>query len=145
MTILEISEQLRTGRLTCTALTKACLAAIAENDQSGRGLNSVAEIDPDVLFAAHETGALAVKLNRIKPVDEEAVDAVLSCERVLFFEEGIRSGGVGEKFALMLLERGFKGTFRLIAVPDCFVAQASTAEQLRQFGLDRESILDALR
>ena len=70
---------------------------------------------------------------------------MLSCERVLFFEEGIRSGGVGEKFALMLLERGFKGTFRLVAVPDCFVAQASTAEQLRQFGLDRESILDALR
>lgn len=54
MTILELSEQLRTGRLTCTALTKACLAAIAENDQSGRGLNSVAEIDPDALFAARQ-------------------------------------------------------------------------------------------
>ena len=52
MTILELSEELRTGRLTCTALTKACLAAIAEHDQSGRGLNTVAELDPDVLFNA---------------------------------------------------------------------------------------------
>lgn len=54
MTILELSEELRAGRLTCTALTKACLAAIAENDQSGRGLNSVAEIDPDALFYARQ-------------------------------------------------------------------------------------------
>ena len=52
MTILELSEQLRDGRLTCTALTKACLRAIADNDQGGRKLNSVAELDPDVLFNA---------------------------------------------------------------------------------------------
>lgn len=54
MTILEISEELRAGRMTCTGLAKACLAAIAENDQSGLGLNSVAEIDPDVLFHARK-------------------------------------------------------------------------------------------
>ncbi len=54
MTILELSEELKAGRLTCTGLAKACLAAIAENDQSGRKLNSVAEIDPDVLFHARK-------------------------------------------------------------------------------------------
>ena len=88
---------------------------------------------------------LAVKLNRIKPLDPAAINAVTGCARVFFFEEGVRSGGIGESFALSLLERGFKGVFRLVAVPDCFVPQASTADQLRQFGLDRDSIRETIR
>ena len=81
-----------------------------------------------------------VKLGRIRPIDPQAVEAVLRCRRVFFFEEGVRSGGVGEAFALMLLERGFAGQFSLTAVPDCFVPQASVASQLRRFGLDADSI-----
>ncbi|MBR5619826.1 MAG: 1-deoxy-D-xylulose-5-phosphate synthase, partial [Clostridia bacterium] len=81
-----------------------------------------------------------VKLGRIKPVDPAAVEAVLRCGAVYFFEEGVRSGGVGEAFALQLLERGFAGKFSLTAVPDCFVAQASVDAQRRRYGLDTESI-----
>ena len=81
-----------------------------------------------------------VKLGRIKPVDPAAVEAVLRCGAVYFFEEGVRSGGVGEAFALQLLERGFAGKYSLTAVPDCFVAQASVDAQLRRYGLDTESI-----
>lgn len=80
------------------------------------------------------------KLGRIRPIDPQAVEAVLRCRRVFFFEEGVRSGGIGEAFALMLLERGFAGQFSLTAVPDCFVPQASVDSQLRRFGLDADSI-----
>ncbi|MBQ7543118.1 MAG: 1-deoxy-D-xylulose-5-phosphate synthase [Clostridia bacterium] len=81
-----------------------------------------------------------LKLGRIKPIDPQAVDAVLGCEKIFFFEEGVRSGGIGESFALMLLERGFKGTYSLTAAPDCFVPQASVSAQLRRYGLDTQSI-----
>ena len=52
MNIRELSEQLRSGKLTCMDLAEACLRAIAKNDRAGNGLNSVAELDPNVLFSA---------------------------------------------------------------------------------------------
>lgn len=90
--------------------------------------------------AAQGLPVRVVKLGRIKPIDPAAVEAVLACKNVFFFEEGVRSGGIGEAFALQLLERGFKGNYSLTAVPDCFVAQASVDAQLRRYGLDAQSI-----
>ena len=115
------------------------------DESASTAVVSYGRVSADALFASREAGALAVKLNRIKPLDPAAINAVTGCARVFFFEEGVRSGGIGESFALSLLERGFKGVFRLVAVPDCFVPQASTADQLRQFGLDRDSIRETIR
>lgn len=84
--------------------------------------------------------AKLIKLNKIKPVPEDAVNSVLNYGSVFFFEEGVRSAGVGEKTALMLLEKGFKGIFELTAVNDCFVSQASVASQLRKYRLDAAGI-----
>ena len=81
-----------------------------------------------------------LKLGRIRPVDPDAVQTALESEKVFFFEEGVRSGGVGEAFALSLLERGFQGTYDLTAVPDCFVPQATVKAQLAKYGLDEASI-----
>ncbi len=52
MTIQQLSQAAAEGRRSCEELTKACLRAIAANDQTGRNLNTVAEIDPDALFHA---------------------------------------------------------------------------------------------
>lgn len=79
-------------------------------------------------------------LNQIRPLPEEALALMQQAKHVFFFEEGLRSGGVGEQTALRLLEAGFGGSYHLTAVPDVFVAQATVAEQLRRFGLDAESM-----
>ncbi len=81
-----------------------------------------------------------VKLNKIKPVDPEAVAAAAACSRVFFFEESERSGGVGEIFSLLLEERGYRGDYVLTAVPDEFVAQASPAAQLHKYRLDADGV-----
>lgn len=52
MKLAELSRGIADGRWSCRKLTACCLEAIAENDQSGRKLNTVAEIDPDVWFRA---------------------------------------------------------------------------------------------
>ena len=93
-----------------------------------------------VCRAANGLAVRVLKLDRIQPIDPEAVQAVLDSRKVFFFEEGVRTGGVGERFALALLEQGFGGRFDLTAVPDCFVPQASVSSQSRQFGLDEASI-----
>ena len=81
-----------------------------------------------------------LKLNRIKPVDEAAYDVALKAKHILFVEEGVRSGGVGEKFAATLLQNGYNGTYDISAVDDCFVKQAKINELYKQFGFDSESI-----
>lgn len=83
-----------------------------------------------------------LKLNRIKPIDINAISEVLGSDSIFFFEEGIRSGGAGEAFALRLIENGFKGQYKLQAIDDCFVAHASTLEQIKHFGLDVASMVN---
>lgn len=77
-----------------------------------------------------------IKLTRIVPLPAEAVLEAMKSEMVFFFEEGIRSGGIGEKFSSALMEKGFRGRFFLTAVDNCFVRHAPVAELLSEFGLD---------
>lgn len=87
---------------------------------------------------------LLISLNRIKPLPEDAIDIMEKTEKVFFFEEGIRSGGIGERTALRLLERGYKGAFSLTAVNDRFVSQASVDELLHDYGLDTDGIVSKI-
>ncbi len=82
-----------------------------------------------------------MKLNIIKPIDENSVKEAAKVKNLYFFEEGIESGGVGEKFALELLRSGFKGNFTLRGVNDEYVAQSSVEEQIRKYGLDCDSMV----
>ena len=43
----------------------------------------------------HNVKVKVLKLNRIKPIDENAVDIVLQSKHIFFYEEGVRSGGIG--------------------------------------------------
>lgn len=88
------------------------------------------------------TGVL--KLNRIIPMDIEAVKSVLSAKQIFFFEEGIRSGGIGERFGELLLENGFKGAYTLTAVPDEFVVHAPVSSQMKRYKLDAEGMLSVI-
>lgn len=80
-----------------------------------------------------------IKLNRIRPIPQEAVSDAAGYSRCYFFEEGIRSGGVGEGFGLSLFEAGFRGKFSLTAI-DGYVQQAKVDSALKKLGLDDEGI-----
>ncbi len=89
-------------------------------------------------------GTGLIKLTRIHPLPPEAVEIASSCRAVLFYEEAGRSGGIGERFATALCERGFAGVFRHFAV-DGFAAQGTVAEQRRRYGLDSAGMREQLR
>lgn len=86
-----------------------------------------------------------IKLNRIKPLPEKAVDAALGCKKVLFFEEGMRSGGIGEKFGCDLLLKGYEGKYRLTAVEDEFVAHASVASLMEKYSMSPSAMARILK
>ena len=95
-------------------------------------------------LSAQNINVLLISLNRIKPLPENAVDIMFAMKKVFFFEEGIRSGGIGEKTGFRLLERGYKGAFSLTAVNDRFVSQATVGELLHEYGLDAERIVNKI-
>ena len=83
----------------------------------------------------------AIKLNKIKPLNSEIAEYLKNTKKIYFFEEGIKSGGVGEAFALLLTENNIYAEYKHIAVNDEFVKQASVERQFIMYGLDKESII----
>lgn len=85
-----------------------------------------------------------IKLNRIKPIDDGAVTAVLNCSNVFFYEEGELSGGIGESFNYLLSESGYKGGYFIRAVEDRYVKHSTAKILLKEYGFDRESIVNRI-
>lgn len=92
----------------------------------------------------HDIKARVLKLNRIKPIDPEALKEVMNAKHIFFYEEGVRSGGIGEKFAAELLQHGYRGSYDITAVEDCFVKQAKVPELIKQYKFDSESMVNKI-
>ncbi len=86
-----------------------------------------------------------VKLNRVVPIDKDAVKAAASSERLYFFEEGYTVGGIGEGFLSMLMVEGFKGKASLHAIDSGFVSHGPMLEVLRKLGLTGDKIAEQIR
>lgn len=86
-----------------------------------------------------------VKLNRIKPVDAEAIEIISQSKNVYFFEEGVKIGGIGETLLSQLNEFGFNGKYTHIAVNDEFVSHAPVSSLLKKYGLDSESMIRIIK
>ncbi len=96
----------------------------------------------NVYEAIGDTNTFAIKLNRIKPINPNVLDLLKNVKTVYFFEEGIKSGGVGECLGSMLAESDVTAKFRHICIEDEFIKQASVESQLKKYRLDKESIID---
>jgi 1-deoxy-D-xylulose-5-phosphate synthase len=75
-----------------------------------------------------------LKLNRIFPIDSEAVRNVLNAKTVFFFEEGIAQGGIGECFSYLLSQASYTGEFYLRAI-NGFVMHETMLQALEELGL----------
>ncbi len=83
-----------------------------------------------------------VSLNKIKPIPQEAVEIALKYNHIYFYEEAVYSGSIGQSFADNLYKCKYKGEYEHIAVTDMFVPHASVKNLLKQFNLDRDSIIE---
>ena len=86
-----------------------------------------------------------LKLNIIVPIPEESIEAIKNVKKVFFFEEGVKSGGVGESFASVVLENKLSPEFILTAFPDCFVKQGKTDSILKQYNLDSDGMYNTVK
>ena len=85
-----------------------------------------------------------IKLNKIFPISNELIEKISQYKNVHFFEEGIRSGGVGEHIGNRLAEIGFSGRYTLHAV-EGFVPAATVSKTIKKYGLDSASMRKILK
>ena len=80
-------------------------------------------------------------LNKIKPFPIEALEIAKDYNVVLFYEESVKSGSIGESFADNLLNIRFKNRYMHVAVNDEFVPHASIQSLMKKYKLDVDSIV----
>jgi len=95
-------------------------------------------------FVRDIDGTDSMILLKIFPISPEAVEAAAGYSKVYFFEEGMKSGGIAEKFLCSLYEYGFRGEYSITAVNGA-VGAADIETQLSEAGMDRESIIRKVR
>jgi 1-deoxy-D-xylulose-5-phosphate synthase len=87
---------------------------------------------------------MTLKLTKIKPIDKDAVTILLGKKEIFFFEEGVKSGSVGERLALILKEQGYEGEYTLTAVNDSFVPHAPVKSLLKRYKLDTDGMCEII-
>lgn len=102
----------------------------------GRMIGNVMEA-----IAAGKTPCKTLLLERIFPIPEGAVLEAMSHKRVLFVEEGAKTGGLGEQFGMKLLERGFPGKYRVQAANHAIVPQGNLEQCFQYTGLSVEALV----
>ena len=111
---------------------------------SATAIVSFGRLSYDAYNAADQTGVTFIKLNRVYPFTDELISLLLGFKKICIFEEGIRSGGIGEKIMSQLCEHGFSGSVTINAVNDEFVKCASVASQLKRLSLDKDAMIGVI-
>ncbi len=147
--------------LVCIRYPRGSMPDFAENLSTGEDYDLIGESVYDTVFVTYGKEFFEVmkavseltknghnlnilKLNKIIPLNLNAVLSVINTRNIYFFEEGVKGGGIGEKFASLLIENGYRGSYHHIAVNDEFVPHSTVSRQYERYKLDSESIISMI-
>ncbi len=85
-----------------------------------------------------------LKINRIKPLDQNCVKFASSFKKVFFFEESMKCGGIGEHFNYCLTNYKYSGSYILTAINDMFIQHAPVKEILNNLKLDNMGMVEVI-
>lgn len=80
----------------------------------------------------------------INPLSKALISQLSSYHCILFAEEGIGQGGIGEHLALKIYTNGYRGDYIHVAVPENSVEHAEVSELRAMFGLDARGLCNRL-
>ncbi len=112
------------------------------NGNGKRAIVTYGRLFSEALETALKTDVNIVKLNKIYPLSEDLINTLLKLEEIFVFEETVKSGGIGEHLSARLLEKGYRGKFKIIAVENEFIPQMDTTEALSYCKLDAKGMLN---
>ena len=103
----------------------------------------------EALLQQKKVSCDVLKLVKIFPFTEELVDILSNYKIIVFAEECVAVGGIGEHLATALQKTGWKGTFVYRAVQDVSLPHATVPQIKQLLGLDGEhlaqTVLDCMK
>lgn len=87
-----------------------------------------------------EINISVIKLTVINPLSAELINTLRNFKSIYFFEEGIKNGGVAQNLGLKLIESGYKGSYKSVAVEE-FAAQGAISSLRHKYNLDSEAMI----
>lgn len=81
-----------------------------------------------------------LKLTKIFPIPDEAIQIARRYRAVFFAEEGVRGGGIGEHFLSALTDGQYLGRMLIHAVDDPFIPPMEIPRAIERCGLDAASL-----
>lgn len=98
------------------------------------------------LLAQEHIAAQVVKLNRVAPLDGDAVcGALAGVRRLVVLEDQLRQGCVGQRLAALLLERGAAPEAAAAERGERLPAQGSVRQLYHALGLDAQGVVCAVK
>ena len=98
------------------------------------------------MFAGAELDATVVNMRFVKPLDEELILAMAKTHGgIITVEENVIAGGAGSAIAELLTAHAVQIPLLHLGIPDVFIEHGSQESCRRDAGLDRESVLSAIR
>lgn len=85
------------------------------------------------------------KMVQINPIDQALVDALCGYSVVLFAEEGMAAGGIGEHLLMAMFSKGFTGRYIHQAIQNIHIDHAQQEELLKETGLDGSSLAELVK
>ena len=140
-------ESAALARYGCTGRAVDFLTGQPEADT---GLVSYGSEVEDVLAAGAALEAQGIpcrvcKLVKIFPFTDEFLHAIERFDTILFAEECVCAGGIGQQLVARLTEDGWRGTFIHRAVDNTKLTPATVPELKELQGLDAASLVQAVR
>lgn len=97
------------------------------------------------LLTEHNIDCEIVELPTVYPLCESAILAsALKTKAVVTIEDNIRSGGLGEHIAALLMSHGVNGYFKIFAFPNEPIAHGTVDELDKKYGMDAQSIANSI-
>ncbi len=97
------------------------------------------------LLEAKGVSCDVLKLVKIYPFTDKLIEALSKYENILFAEECIAVGGIGEHLECRLMESGWNGKFVHKAVQDSRLPHAAVAQIKQTVGLDAEHLVQTVQ
>ena len=92
------------------------------------------------LLAQQGIQADCCKLVQIYPLPQDCIELLQRYDTILFAEDAIGTGGIGEQLGFALLQAGWKGTYLAAAVDNRRLLHANVPELRRAQGLDAAAL-----
>ena len=142
------AESAQLAALGCTGRPFDCYAPAAGAKTALVSYGSMAEevLEAAQTLRAQGTQADVYKLVQLYPLPQGLCAALLQYDTILFAEDGVSAGGVGQHLARALAEQGFCGRYVHKAIAPGQKLPHATVPQLRQvLGLSAQSLARAVR